>query len=69
VQELAHFFVRQFCGEPVRLGRPAMDILRAHSWPGNVRELRHALERASILMENDKILLPEHLLLEPLPLP
>ena len=69
VQELARFFVRQFCGEPVRLSRPAMDLLRAHSWPGNVRELRHALERASILMEDDKILLPEHLLLEPLPLP
>ena len=68
VQELARFFVRQFCGEPVRLSRPAMDLLRSHSWPGNVRELRHALERASILMEDDKVLLPEHLLLEPLPL-
>ncbi len=68
VQELARFFVRQFCGEPGRLSRPAMDLLRAHSWPGNVRELRHALERASILMEDDKVLLPEHLLLDPLPL-
>ncbi len=69
VSELARFFVRQFCGEPVRLSRPVIELLRAHSWPGNVRELRHALERASILLEEGKVLLPEHLLLEPLSLP
>jgi DNA-binding NtrC family response regulator len=69
VQELARFFVRHFCGEPVRLSRPVIELLRSHSWPGNVRELRHALERASILLEEGKVLLPEHLLLEPLSLP
>jgi DNA-binding NtrC family response regulator len=69
VQELARFFVRQFCGDPVRLSRPVMELLRSHSWPGNVRELRHALERASILLADGNALLPEHFSLEPLPLP
>ena len=55
------FLSGQFCGEPVRLSRPVMELLRSHSWPGNVRELRHALERASILLEDGNVLLPEHL--------
>ena len=69
VAELARFFVRQFCGEQVRLSRSAMELLASHSWPGNVRELRHALERASVLLEGGNVLLPEHFSLEPLPLP
>jgi DNA-binding NtrC family response regulator len=65
VQALARFFVRQFCGESVRLSRPAMELLSSHSWPGNVRELKHAVERASILLEGGSVLLPEHFSLEP----
>ncbi|MGA2960097.1 MAG: sigma-54 dependent transcriptional regulator [Candidatus Korobacteraceae bacterium] len=68
VQELARFFAKQFCGESVRLSRPVMELLHSHSWPGNVRELRHALERASILLEDGNVLLPEHFSLA-LPLP
>lgn len=45
-----------------------MELLHSHSWPGNVRELRHALERASILLEDGNVLLPEHFSLA-LPLP
>ncbi len=33
----------------------AMKQLRAYSWPGNVRELQHALERAVIMAEGDKL--------------
>jgi len=65
VQALARFFVGQFCGEPVRLSRPAMELLSSHCWPGNVRELKHAVERASILLEGGSVLLPEHFSLEP----
>jgi DNA-binding NtrC family response regulator len=65
VQVLARFFARQFCGESVRLSRPAMELLSSHSWPGNVRELKHAVERASILLEGGSVLLPEHFSLDP----
>ena len=69
VQALARFFVGQFCGEPVRLSRPAMELLSSHCWPGNVRELKHAVERASILLEGGSVLLPEHFSLDPTPAP
>jgi transcriptional regulator with PAS, ATPase and Fis domain len=37
--------------------------LREHPWPGNVRELRHAMERAAVIAQTDRIL-PEHLPLD-----
>jgi DNA-binding NtrC family response regulator len=45
-----------------KLGKPslnltpeAMRVLERHRWPGNVRELENAIERATILCENDLI--------------
>jgi transcriptional regulator with PAS, ATPase and Fis domain len=35
--------------------------LEAHDWPGNVRELQHAIERATILADDEPTILPEHL--------
>ena len=39
-------------GGRVRLSRPVLDVLRAHSWPGNCAELemvlRHAVDRRSV---------------------
>ncbi len=42
----------------------AMQRLLTYDWPGNVRELRNVIERA-MLLETDDIILPEHLILEP----
>jgi DNA-binding NtrC family response regulator len=42
----------------------AMQRLIAYDWPGNVRELRNVIERA-MLLEADDVILPEHLVLEP----
>lgn len=36
----------------------ALTCLRNYSWPGNIRELQHAIERATIMSDND--LLEEH---------
>ena len=36
-------------------GEDALDKLRGYHWPGNVRELRHAVEKAVILTENERI--------------
>lgn len=36
-------------------GEDALDKLRNYQWPGNVRELRHAVEKAVILTEDERI--------------
>ena len=37
------------------ISRRALDYLCSYSWPGNVRELAHAIERASLLGEDQRI--------------
>jgi DNA-binding NtrC family response regulator len=37
----------------------ALDLLRTHQWPGNLRELSHALERAILLCDKDRISLDD----------
>lgn len=36
-------------------GEDALEKLRSYHWPGNVRELRHAVEKAVILTESERI--------------
>jgi two-component system, NtrC family, response regulator AtoC len=61
---LAELFARQFArrmnAAPPRFSVETSQLLRRHDWPGNVRELRNAMERATVLAEND-VILPEHL--------
>ena len=38
----------------------AEELLIAYRWPGNIRELRNVIERI-VVLENDEIVLPEHL--------
>jgi len=65
---LTEHFVKRFNRE---LGRnvtgcspEAAQRLLTYDWPGNVRELRNVIERA-MLLETDDVVLPEHLVLEP----
>ena len=54
----AHFVERynRTFGKHIRwISRRALDLLHAHRWPGNVRELAHAIERAVLLNEDDRI--------------
>ncbi len=44
----------------------ALHSLREHHWPGNVTELRDAVERA-VLVSREKLILPSHLALSPIP--
>lgn len=47
---------------PLRGISPAvMKIFMNYSWPGNVRELENVLERAVNLMDDEELILPEHL--------
>jgi transcriptional regulator with GAF, ATPase, and Fis domain len=53
-------FVKKF-SPGVLVTSDALARLSGHSWPGNVRELRNVMERASILMGNERALLPQHI--------
>lgn len=59
---LAQNFVKKFCPH-ARLSMAALELLEKHDWPGNVRELRNVLERASILVADERQILPQHILL------
>lgn len=43
------------------LSQEALDYLLHYDWPGNVRELENVLERAINLMDEETLILPEHL--------
>jgi DNA-binding NtrC family response regulator len=65
VTVIAEHFLERFRTElkkpRLRLASDAAAALRAHTWPGNVRELQNAIERASIL--NDEEITAAHLAL------
>jgi transcriptional regulator with PAS, ATPase and Fis domain len=46
------------------LSPEAQEALHTHRWPGNVRELRNVIERAAILSGDDRLIRPEHLLIQ-----
>ena len=64
ILQLAEHFLDDLCRSaklPAKSLHPSVHpLLLEHSWPGNVRELQHAIERASILADEDPLLLPEH---------
>ncbi len=45
----------------VRLSLTAVDMLQRHDWPGNARELQNIMERATLLVGDDGLILPQHL--------
>ncbi len=56
---IAEYFLEQFSrkygGRRRSFSKAAREALRDYDWPGNVRALRHAVERAVILAENDRL--------------
>jgi len=46
------------------LSPAAVEALVGHRWPGNVRELRNVIERAAILSGEERVIRPEHLLIQ-----
>jgi two-component system response regulator HydG len=55
---LEHFiaiYSEKYNVAPKRLSAAALEGLMAHPWPGNVRALRHAIERAVILSEGERL--------------
>ncbi|MGB8011388.1 MAG: sigma-54 dependent transcriptional regulator [Terriglobales bacterium] len=60
---LAQSFLAKFCPHQVSLSAEAVELLAQHSWPGNVRELRNVIERASIMLGNEREIRAHHILL------
>jgi transcriptional regulator with GAF, ATPase, and Fis domain len=62
VDQLAEAFLTKFY-PGAAFSAEALNALRQHNWPGNVRELRNVIERASIVVGNDREILARHILL------
>jgi NtrC-family two-component system response regulator AlgB len=54
-EHLLHFFARQTGKAVSTFTEEARDAMLRYPWPGNLRELRNAIERAVILVANDRI--------------
>ena len=56
---LAERFAQRFCKQydkaPVTLSEEACERLRMHPWYGNIRELEHAIEKAVIICEGNRL--------------
>jgi transcriptional regulator with PAS, ATPase and Fis domain len=53
-----HFYAmyaKKYRKDLTGLTEEAINHLKKYPWPGNVRELQHAIERAVIMTENDKL--------------
>jgi len=46
------------------LAPASIETLLTHRWPGNVRELKNVIERAAILSGDERVIRPEHLLIQ-----
>ncbi len=65
IPSLAYSFLEEFRSKFQKsvneISPEAMEKLQNYSWKGNIRELRNVIERAVLLIEDDKILQPHFL--------
>ncbi len=45
----------------VRISLTSIEMLQNYEWPGNARELQNVMERATLLVGDDGLILPQHL--------
>ncbi len=64
---LANFFLSKYgkkSNTPIKRFAPqSVDALMNYAWPGNVRELENVIERSVVLLGDEEVVMPEHLLL------
>lgn len=51
-----NLYSRKYGKESMEISSEALTRLKGYSWPGNVRELQHAMEKAVILSDHNKLL-------------
>jgi len=59
-------FSKMYGKQAPKIGRSALQMMKAFAWPGNVRELENCMHRAFLMCPSDEIT-PEHLALAPAP--
>lgn len=55
VEYFLNLYAKKYAKEGLVIQKEAMEKLEKNSWPGNIRELQHAIEKAVILTESDKL--------------
>jgi DNA-binding NtrC family response regulator len=63
LQPIAKGFLHKFAPQRYTLSPEAAFVLMQHDWPGNVRELRNVIERATILAQDECVILAKHIVL------
>ena len=63
LQQTAKAFLARFGSQRYTLSSEAAFLLMQHDWPGNVRELRNVIERATILAQDERVILAKHIVL------
>ncbi len=64
VKHFMNLYGKRYKKVNMRIDQNTLSKLKRYDWPGNIRELQHAIERAIILCESNK-LTPEDFLLHP----
>lgn len=69
IPELAAFCIHEAAAtlgrNKAELSRGALELMSAYDWPGNVRELKNRIIRAMAFVEDDNLILQQHICLEP----
>jgi len=55
VQHYLKYYADRYQKEALQMDKGALQKLREYPWPGNVRELQHAIEKAVILADKNKL--------------
>jgi DNA-binding NtrC family response regulator len=56
VNHFAAFYGKKYGKEGLKVTDDALKKLKKYQWPGNIRELQHAIEKAIILSEQNKLI-------------
>lgn len=69
IPELAAFCIHEAAvtlgKNQAELSRGALEMMAAYDWPGNVRELKNCIIRAMAFVEDDNLILQQHISLKP----
>ncbi|GJM59646.1 sigma-54 dependent transcriptional regulator [Persicobacter diffluens] len=59
IPTLARHFINNYCKKyqkpPISLDDSGLQRMKSYGWPGNIRELQHAIERAIIMCDGEKL--------------
>ena len=59
IDHFVHEFAKRRKRKPLRFSHEAMECLLKYRWPGNVRELINLIERLTILVSGDTVMVPD----------